>query len=172
MSTTVEKPLEISHVENTTDKDVETTGDEKGKWLALTEDAKAANLNEHEATPVQAIRAYPWALMWSLIVSMAIIMEGYDMSLINNFFGYPAFQKQFGNPYKDGYEVPGPWQSALASGAMSGSFIGAFLNGFLIKHFGFKRVFMFGLVLMNAFVFFSFFGTTVQLQTVGQVLCG
>lgn len=36
---------------------------------------------EHELTPMQAIKAYPMAIFWSLMVSMCVIMEGYDTIL-------------------------------------------------------------------------------------------
>jgi hypothetical protein len=39
---------------------------------------------EHELTPSQAIRAYPMAIFWTLMVSMCVIMEGYDTILIGN----------------------------------------------------------------------------------------
>lgn len=87
--------------------------------------------------------------------------------------GYPEFKRQFGEGSDEkGYEVTAAWQSALWAGGVAGSIIGAFLNGYLIKHFGFKPVFLGTLVVMAACIFPSFFGMSVQLQTVGQVLCG
>lgn len=50
-------------------------------------DAQLANLNEHSSTVRQALRAYPWAVVWTLLVLMSIIMEGYDTILIGNFLG-------------------------------------------------------------------------------------
>ena len=50
--------------------------------------------------------------------------------------------------------------------------IGAFLNGYLIKMFGFRPTFFVSLAFMNGFIFLSFFGKTVLIQTVGQALCG
>lgn len=71
----------------------------------------------------QALRAYPWAVAWSLTISMSIIMEGYDTNLIVNFFAYPGFKRQFGEEYLHGYEVPGTWQSALGAGGNAGCII-------------------------------------------------
>jgi hypothetical protein len=45
-------------------------------------DAQLANLSEHEATVRGALRAYPGAVIWSLVVLMSIIMEGYDTILV------------------------------------------------------------------------------------------
>ena len=101
-------------------------------------------------------------------------MEGYDTTLLSSFLGYPAFQRQFGEySSKTGkYEVTAPWQAALWAGSIAGCIIGAFLNGYFITRFGFKRVFLVSLVVMTACIFPSFFGMSVEVQTVGQVLCG
>jgi hypothetical protein len=64
-----------------------TLGQKEG-WQASVQDAYLANLDEHEITVRRAIRAYPWAVMWSLLVSMSINIEGYDTNLIGNFYSY------------------------------------------------------------------------------------
>jgi SP family general alpha glucoside:H+ symporter-like MFS transporter len=147
---------------------------EKGGWNASVADAHLANIGEHEATVRKALRAYPYAALWSLTVSMSIIMEGYDTNLIGNFYGYPAFAKQFGSfdLATQTYQVSGSWQLALGCGPTAGALVGATLNGYLIQKFGFRLVFMGALIFMNAFIFIDFFGKSVALQTVGQVLCG
>jgi SP family general alpha glucoside:H+ symporter-like MFS transporter len=147
---------------------------EKGGWHASVADAHLANINEHATTVRRALRAYPYAALWSLAVSMSIIMEGYDTNLIGNFYGYPAFAKQFGryDTATDSYQVSGSWQLALGCGPSAGALVGATLNGYLVQRFGFRSVFMGTLIAMNAFIFIDFFGKSVALQTVGQVLCG
>lgn len=47
-----------------------------GQWEANVSDAHMANIEEHEQSLWQALRAYPGAVFWSLTVSMSIIMEG------------------------------------------------------------------------------------------------
>jgi len=93
---------------------------------------------------------------------------------MGQFLGFPAFQKQFGQPHEGNtsYEVPAHWQSALWAGSIAGAIVGAFFNGYMIKHLGYRKVFFGSLALMTAFIFPSFFGLTVEVQTVGQVLCG
>jgi hypothetical protein len=46
-------------------------------------DARAAEATEaeHALSPLQAVRAYPMAIFWSFMVSMCVIMEGYDTIL-------------------------------------------------------------------------------------------
>lgn len=43
------------------------------------EDAKLANQREHETTFWQALKSNRKAAMWSAIISLTIIMEGYDI---------------------------------------------------------------------------------------------
>lgn len=87
---------------------------------------------------------------------------------------YPAFQRQFGIPVGDDghHEIPGPWQIGLRMGQTGGSIIGAFINGWASPRYGFRPVFMVGLFCMNAFIFISFFGKTIEIQVIGQAFCG
>jgi len=51
------------------------------KWTEHSnEDARAANINEHHMTVREALRSYRWAIIWSLTVSMSVIMEGESSS--------------------------------------------------------------------------------------------
>jgi SP family general alpha glucoside:H+ symporter-like MFS transporter len=146
---------------------------EPGVWQATLEEARAANVHEHSLSIRQAVRKYPYAVLWSLCVSMSIIMEGYDTILIGSLYAYPSYAKQFGELDSTGlYQIPAQWQSAMGSGPQAGAIIGALANGFIIQRFGYRPAFLLGLVLMTAFVFVSFFGMSVQLQAVGQILCG
>lgn len=54
-------------------------------------EASAATALEHELTFRDAVRLYPKAIFFSLVFSMAIIMEGYDMALIGSFYGYESY---------------------------------------------------------------------------------
>lgn len=60
----------------------------------------------------------------------------------------------------------------MGSGPQAGAFFGAMANGFLVPRYGYRPVFLGGLILMIAFVFISFFGMSVELQAAGQILCG
>jgi len=51
----------------------------------LIHNAKAATDKEQSMTLMQGIRLYPKAIMWSVLISTCIVMEGYDVCLINNF---------------------------------------------------------------------------------------
>ncbi|KAH8727245.1 general substrate transporter [Phaeosphaeriaceae sp. PMI808] len=143
-------------------------------WRATADEARQANDREHALTVMQAFRAYPYAVGWSLTVSMAIVMEGYATALVGNLFAYPSYAKQFGSFDKatNSYQIESKWQSAMGSGPQGLAFLGAFLNGWIISRYGYKPAFGIALLMMASFVFISFFGFSVELQAVGQILSG
>lgn len=51
-------------------------GDPAYGRTALAEDANLATQDEHNTTFLQAIKHYPKACFWSVIVSLCIIMDG------------------------------------------------------------------------------------------------
>lgn len=72
-----------------------------------TNNAKSAADAEHKMTLLQGIRTYPKAIAWSVLISTCIAMEGYDISLVNNFYAFPQFTKKYGELMPDGsYQVP------------------------------------------------------------------
>lgn len=89
-------------------------------------DAKHASDEEHAQTLWQAIKANKKAVGWSVLVSMSVVMEGYDTILIGNFFGYPEFQKKYGHDYGGtaGYQVSAPWQTGLGMASTVGAIFG------------------------------------------------
>jgi hypothetical protein len=46
-------------------------------------DAKLAADDEHKTTVRQALRRYPWGVIWTLVVLMSIIMEGASCSRLH-----------------------------------------------------------------------------------------
>ncbi len=145
-----------------------------GAWEASPNDARAAADREHSLTFYAALKAYPWAVVWSLAVSMSLIMEGYSTMLIGSFYAYPTFAYRFGQFDEDSetYQIPLPWQSAMGSGPQAAALITALLNGYIIHRWGYKPAFRLGVVLMTSFIFLSVFGMSVRIQVVGQILCG
>jgi hypothetical protein len=89
-------------------------------------DAKHAADEEHAQTLWQAIMANKKAVGWSVLISMSVVMEGYDTILIGNFYGYPQFQKKYGHNYGGtaGYQISAPWQTGLGMGSTVGAIFG------------------------------------------------
>lgn len=137
------------------------------------EDARIATEQEHGLKFLSAVRLYPKAVMWSLIISMTIVMEGYDMILITNFFAYPTFQEKYGVPSPSGgYQITGPWQVALSDASAIGTFFGVFLNGWLISRFGHRWVLIGANLFLTAFIFMMFFAPNIGVLFASQLICG
>ena len=103
--------------------------------------AKSASDKEHKMTLWQGVRLYPKAIGWSILISTCIAMEGYDVCLVNNFYGFPQFNEKYGVLGDDGtYQIPARWQSGLSNGAACGEIIGLFINGFVSERFGYRYV--------------------------------
>ncbi len=120
----------------------------------------------------QAMKLYRKAVFWSFVVSLSIIMEAYDTQLIGSFFGFPPFQKKYGEPYKGGYQIQAQWQVALSLSSTVGVIIGIFANGYLAERFGHKRVLLVAYVVISCTIFITFFAPSVEVLFVGELLSG
>jgi SP family general alpha glucoside:H+ symporter-like MFS transporter len=58
-------------------------------YAYLNTEASGAANKEKEMTLKQAIKLYPKAVGWSMLLSTAIVMEGYDVILISSFYALP-----------------------------------------------------------------------------------
>lgn len=62
--------------------------DEKWGDRSLSVAAQDTARDEKDMTLRQAIKAYKKAILWSLVISTCVIMEGYDTNLLGNFYAY------------------------------------------------------------------------------------
>lgn len=121
----------------------------------------------------KALRTYPTAAAWSVLLASTIIMEGYDTSLIASFFAFEPFAKKYGGELIDGkWEVPANWQTALQNASSAGSILGLAINGWASDRFGYKKTMLVALGFMTAVIFIPFFAPTIEILVVGQALCG
>ncbi|KAI6086819.1 putative MFS alpha-glucoside transporter [Hypoxylon rubiginosum] len=151
-------------------KEHETMGD-------VIRNARLATEKEHRMTLWQGLRLYPKAIAWSVLISTCIVMEGYDISLVNNFYAFPQFNQKYGVPITaaDGsvtYQVPASWQAGLSNGAVVGEIIGLLINGYVSERFGYRYTVIFCLVLIIAFTAIFFTAQTVVHLQVAEILCG
>jgi SP family general alpha glucoside:H+ symporter-like MFS transporter len=154
----------------TTEKNDQTTTVEQHEEFLQ---AKQAADEEHEHTPRQAILLHPRAVLWSVLVSASIIMEGYDLVLIYSFFAQPAFARRYGECDASGdCQITAPWQSGLSNAVGCGTIIGAFANGYFCHKFGFRPVLLISLAFICAFISISFTAPNLPVLLVGQFLCG
>ncbi|KAJ5214082.1 hypothetical protein N7449_001251 [Penicillium cf. viridicatum] len=137
------------------------------------QNAKAATEKEQSMTLMQGIRLYPKAVLWSVLISTCIAMEGYDISLVNNFYAFPQFKRKYGELLGDGtYEVSASWQAGLSNGAYCGEIIGLFINGWASERFGYRYTIMACLILVSAWTSIFFTAQNVQTLLAAEILCG
>lgn len=89
-------------------------------------EAKQASDEEHSQSLLQALSANRKAVIWSMLISASIIMEGYDVVLIGNFFAFPQFTRKYGQDYggRIGWQISAAWQSGLNMSSTVGAIIG------------------------------------------------
>lgn len=98
----------------------------------LLQDAEEAARLDHSLTPLQAIKAYPKAILWCLVISTCVIMEGYDQIIVQSLYAYPQFQIKYGKYVgrgPTGYQLNAAWQAGLTNASGVGAFFGALING-------------------------------------------
>lgn len=128
---------QIDKMEDTTEKDVayEETKPEYG--------AQHAEAQEKTMSLLEAIKLYPTAIGWSMVLSTALVMEGYDLLLLSNLYANPLFNQRYGVQGKNGdYAVPASWQSGLSNGARCGEMLGLAINGIVSERYGYVYMFI------------------------------
>ncbi|KAM0210698.1 hypothetical protein ACHAQD_010566 [Fusarium lateritium] len=159
---------------------------------ALTEVAKTATIHDsklqqaamegaadqNELSIADAIKAYPQAIMWALVSSTCVIMEGYDTNLLSNFFAYPSFLIRYGRfvgvspEVPTGYQLTSAWQAGLSQGGSVGSIFGCLISGYLVTKYGSRKVQLGALIALSLAVFVVFFAPSLPVLVVGEILCG
>lgn len=90
----------------------------------------------------QAVSIYWRGGLWSMGLSVALVMEGYDVGLVstslhqeyrssqlNSFYGQPAFLESFGSPSPSGgLYIPANWQAGLSNAVSAGQVLGLLVS--------------------------------------------
>lgn len=136
-------------------------------------EAAAATESEQNMTLFQSIKLYKKACLWSVFLSMCIIMEGFDVVLLGNLFAYPPFQRKFGVEQPDGtYQLTAAWQSGLSNGTLCGQILGLFLNGIIADRFGYRKTLIGALIGCIGFIFIIFFSESLVQLLIGEIFIG
>ncbi|KAL2829213.1 general substrate transporter [Aspergillus cavernicola] len=146
------------------------------------EQARRGTEQEHSLSFTQGLKTYRKAVGWSMLFSLAIIMEGYDTTLLQSFFAFPVFVQRYGAPvyYSSGpragevqrYELSAAWQSGLSNGAHVGEIIGLFITGLVSERIGYRRIMGCATLSLAAFICVLFFAPDLPTLLVGEILCG
>lgn len=181
MSTTfvenIDYPNEVTRVKESLEKDIQSVDsndidDYINKFLDISNNAKNNEAEEKNMTLLEGLKKFPKAAAWSIVLSSAIIMEGYDTTLIASFFGFPAFKEKYGE-YSDGtYEIPARWQTAIQMSVNIGEIIGLFIAGIIADRIGYRKTLIFSLILVTGFIFIPFFAKNIEMILAGEVLLG
>ena len=145
----------------------------KGAIQDLSHDAETATAVEKSMGVMESIRKYPKAVAFSMILSMCVIMEGYDTALLGNFYGLPQFRKRFGVRLPDGdWQLTSAWQSGLQNGTQVGQICGLLAAGLLADRFGYKKTLIGALAMTTGFIFLFFFAQNIGMLFAAEFLCG
>ena len=148
-------------------------GNKDPGFVGVVEAAQVATEKEHAMSLWQGIKLYPKAIGWSVLLSTAIVMEGYDVVLMGSFFAFPAFQKKYGDQQPDGsYQLSAPWQAGLANAMNCGQILGLFANGIISERFGYRRTMLASLFMVVGFIFILFFAPNKATLLVGEICMG
>ncbi|KAH6692287.1 general substrate transporter [Plectosphaerella plurivora] len=140
---------------------------------ALNVGAAAGNEAEHNIGVFQAFKTYKRAAFWSIAISTTIIMEGYDVTLLGSFYGYPEFRKAYGVWLNEesGYQISSYWQTMFNVLGAVANIVGALINGWATARWGHRKVLIGSLAWLTCFIFIVFFAPNIETQLAGQVLC-
>ena len=104
-------------------------------------------------------------------------MEAYCVFIMGSFIALPAFRQRYGvlsptaaNP--DNRIIEASWQSALQVGGPLGAICGVMLAGPLTSRIGYRWATSTGLMFLNAFIFVMYFGDSLPVFFVSQLLEG
>ncbi|KAM3164067.1 Maltose permease MAL31 [Lachancea thermotolerans] len=139
-----------------------------------TQDAKEADEIERTMPLMKALKMYPKAAAWSILVSTTLIMEGYDTAIIGSFFALPIFQKEFGsqNHHTGEWEITVSWQIGLSLCYVAGEMVGLQMTGYFVDFLGNRYTLIFALFVLAAFTFILYFCKSLGMIAVGEALCG
>ncbi|KOG97221.1 sugar porter family MFS transporter DI49_3958 [Saccharomyces eubayanus] len=168
--------FDLSHIEYGQDSRVPKDDDEEVPDLLdeAMQDAKEADESERGMPLLQALKTYPKAAAWSLLVSTTLIQEGYDTAILGSFYALPVFQKEYGslNSKTGEYEISVSWQIGLSLCIVAGEIVGLQMTGPFVDYMGNRYTLIVALFFLAAFTFILYFCKSLGMIAVGQVLCG
>ncbi|KAI4923505.1 hypothetical protein J4E85_008543 [Alternaria conjuncta] len=138
------------------------------------DDTNAAINNEHNMSVRQSLRFWWKAIVFSFVISLCVVMEGYDTSLMNKFFAFQPFRNRFGDEVDaDGNKlVSARWQTIILNGTQVGCILGLIINGYITEWIGYKKTMIASMVFMTAAIFIPFFSTGLEMFLVGGIIQG
>jgi SP family general alpha glucoside:H+ symporter-like MFS transporter len=113
--------------QNTNKIDVEMMEDKRHLDVAAV--GHLANQEDHDETPMQALRRHPWTCVWVVYGIWVLLCCSFDNSAAGSVVGIPRFRQDYGYAYEGDYVLPANWQSAYSGGPAAASVFGTFAGG-------------------------------------------
>ncbi|CRK21131.1 hypothetical protein BN1708_013007, partial [Verticillium longisporum] len=133
------------------------------EYMRREPEALNAFIQEKTSPYGRVIRSWKMAIFWSVLFSVTIMGEGYDLALMGNFFSLRQFQDLFGRSHGPGLprEIPALWQSGMLCAALAGQLIGIYFTGHSVDRYGHRKTVIFALGQVMVFLLIGFFSPTV-----------
>nr|BBB86740.1 maltose permease [Ogataea thermomethanolica (nom. inval.)] len=179
----IDKPDEVEKVPEVTKKAIAFSDSEQesgvfndyiARFVEISTNAQHNEQAEKQMSLREGIRTFPKAAFWSFVLSSAIIMEGYDTTLLSNLYSLQVFAKKYGKYYPDldEYQVPTKWQTSLSMAVYCGEIIGLYIAGLLAEKWGYRKTLLPFMAATIGLIFIPFFSVDVEMLLVGELLCG
>ncbi|KAM0272187.1 hypothetical protein ACHAQH_008810 [Verticillium albo-atrum] len=129
--------------------------------------------NERQMSIRDTFRFWPKAILFSFVISLSIIMEGYDTHLMSSFYAYPTFMERYGNQVdENGPLISAQWQTIIGNGVQVGSIIGLIINGFVTEWLGYRKTMVIAMTAMIGAIFIPFFSNGLPMFLAGALIQG
>ncbi|KIX00578.1 uncharacterized protein Z518_09643 [Rhinocladiella mackenziei CBS 650.93] len=136
--------------------------------------AKESDAADRLLSVKEALKKYKRAVFWSMFMSIALVMEGFDGVMMNSFYGQSQFRARFGtlDPKSGQKLIPAPWQSGLSNSSAVGQLAGLIINAYAQDRYGSRNTTMFFMVWMAIAIFIPVFTPSLSVLAFGQAMCG
>ncbi|KAI8716196.1 MFS domain-containing protein [Fusarium sp. LHS14.1] len=140
----------------------------------LIQRAQDADAADKKLTVKEALKKYKKAVFWACLLSVSLIMEGYDLVMIGSFYGQTQFQQHFGKYSEaEGKKVITPaWQSGLSNSAQVGQLAGLLINAYTQDRYGARLTMMVFMAYLTCMIFIIAFAPSLSILALGEALCG
>ncbi|ORX35608.1 general substrate transporter [Kockovaella imperatae] len=112
------------------------------------------------------------AAAWSLFISMALWMEGYDTSILGSYYGLPQFKAVFGTMVDGKLKITNETQVGIGNTSTCGQLIGLVITGICQEWIGSKKTFLGGMLFMIATIFLAVFCQNIAMLYVAEFFMG
>ncbi|KAK7418467.1 hypothetical protein QQX98_003959 [Neonectria punicea] len=132
----------------------------------------AAAAEDHNESPLQAIRKRPMAFLWCVYAIYVLILTSFDNQAGGIVIGIPQFRKDFGSAFGDDYVLPAKWQSAYSGAPVASAVVGSLGSGWIADKIGRKFTYIIGYIIIFAAITVETVSTTNEVFFAGKFIAG